>query len=150
MKMYHYTESGLDNIWLVNGFKEHKNKYGKGISIDNADDLHKAIGCSIAKGASKIKPQEFKFLRVQIELSQKNLGALMGVDAQTIARWEKGQSKDGIPGPAEKLIRHYYLEKLEGHSDIAKICEHLAELDEREHAKKRKFEDVEGDWRIAS
>lgn len=148
--MYHYTESGLDNIWLVNGYKIHKTQYGKGVSIENADELHRAIGHSIANGLAKIKPEEFRFLRVELGLSQRDLGALMGVDQQSIARWEKGQTKDGVPGPAEKLIRLLYLAKLDGQPDVVSLCENLAELDEREHAKKRKFEDHNGDWRIAS
>ncbi|MDH5722927.1 MAG: helix-turn-helix domain-containing protein [Alphaproteobacteria bacterium] len=150
MKMYHYTESGLDNIWLVNGYTVHDTPYGKGVSIDNADSLHKAIGHAIASGLSKIKPQEFRFLRIQMELSQKDLGAILGVDQQAIARWEKGKTKEGIPGSAEKLMRLYFLDYINEKPEIIELCKNLAELDEQNHAKKRKFEDYDGNWRQAA
>ncbi|TWP39194.1 transcriptional regulator, partial [Xylella fastidiosa subsp. fastidiosa] len=38
--MYHYTESGLGNVWLRNGFTVHKTPYGDGIAIDNLPSLH--------------------------------------------------------------------------------------------------------------
>lgn len=148
--MYQYKESGLDNIWLVNGFHMHETPYGKGVSIDNADELHQVIGYSIVNGSAKIRPEEFRFLRVQLGLSQKALGELMGVDQQSIARWEKGRTKEGIPGPAEKLIRIVYLEFLNQEPHVLQICENLADLDERDFAKKRKFEDYNGDWRLAA
>jgi putative transcriptional regulator len=30
---YHYTECGLDNVYLENGFTVHKTAYGRGVSI---------------------------------------------------------------------------------------------------------------------
>ena len=145
--MYKYIESGLDNIWLINGYKNHKTPYGKGVSIDNADALHVAIGHAIASSLNKIKPQEFRFLRVQMELSQKDLGSILGADQQTIARWEKGTTK--IPGPAEKLMRLYYLDYIKENPEIVELCQNLAEIDEQNHAKRRNFEDRDGDWRQA-
>ncbi len=45
--MHHYVESGLDNVWLANGYTIHKTKYGEGVSIDNTDALHRAIAAKI-------------------------------------------------------------------------------------------------------
>jgi hypothetical protein len=49
---YHYTESGLANVWLVNGFTRRKTKYGDGVSIRNVDELHRALAQALA-----IKPR---------------------------------------------------------------------------------------------
>ena len=42
--MYHYTDSGLDNVVLESGYREVNTEYGNGVSIDNLDALHLAIG----------------------------------------------------------------------------------------------------------
>ena len=42
--MYHYNESGLDSLFLANGYRNHKTPYGEGVSIEDTADLHKAIG----------------------------------------------------------------------------------------------------------
>jgi putative transcriptional regulator len=34
--MYHYKESGLDDIFLVNGYHIHKTPYGEGVAINSA------------------------------------------------------------------------------------------------------------------
>ena len=41
--MYHYTECGLNKVWLLSGYQSHDTPYGKGVSIQNADGLHEAI-----------------------------------------------------------------------------------------------------------
>jgi putative transcriptional regulator len=41
---YHYTECGLDNIYLLNGFDPVETPRGKGVTIRNIDGLHRAIG----------------------------------------------------------------------------------------------------------
>jgi hypothetical protein len=37
--MYHYTETGLQNVWLANGYNVRKTSDGDAISIENADGL---------------------------------------------------------------------------------------------------------------
>ena len=39
MTMYHYRESGLDNVWLVNGYKKHKTSAGPAVSFEDVDAL---------------------------------------------------------------------------------------------------------------
>ena len=48
-KMYHYTECGLTNVWLVNGFIRHRTPYGKRVAIENGDGLHRAT-CDYVAG----------------------------------------------------------------------------------------------------
>ncbi len=47
MNTYHYTECGLNNIYLINGFKINKLQDGnEEIFIQDLHGLHKAIGNS--------------------------------------------------------------------------------------------------------
>ena len=39
--VYHYTESGLNNVFLENGVSIHEAVYGKGVSIMDTDGLHR-------------------------------------------------------------------------------------------------------------
>lgn len=148
MDTYHYTDSGLDNVWLHSGFKVHNTDYGEGVSVRNIDELHKVIGMSIAESLHSIKPKELRFLRVEMELSQKRLAEFLRVDSQTVARWEKGETE--IPGPAELIIRHLYIEHAGGDQAIRWLCENLAELDELENAGRRDYEATDDHWRMVS
>lgn len=147
-KAYHYTESGLDYVYLNNGFVKKKTPYGEAVSIENVEELHKAIGISIARSPSQITPEEIRFLRVEMGVSQKALGHWMDVSDQAIARWEKGKSD--IPGPAIRLLKLLYLHFVDQESNVRDICERMAELDQQEPVTKKKFEDIEGHWQLAA
>jgi len=145
---YHYIESGLDYVHLANGFFVEDSPYGQIVSIENPEGLHKAIGLSIVRSSHKMQPQELRYLRVEMELSQRQLGDLLDVSDQTIAHWEKG--KNMIAGSAERLVRLFYLEFLDETSEVRALCNHLAELDRSDFVKELKFEDVDGLWKVAA
>ena len=63
MTMYKYTECGLKNVYLVNGFHERKTPYGKAVSIDNVEGLHRVIGLHLADNKPNLTGAEFRFLR---------------------------------------------------------------------------------------
>ena len=42
-KPYHYTESGLDTVYLLNGYEIVKSERGTGVRIQDVDGLHTAI-----------------------------------------------------------------------------------------------------------
>ena len=65
---YHYRESGLDNIFLIDGFRVHKTKYGRGVSIDNTEGLHKAIGRWLIDLPKPLNGAELRFLRLEMDL----------------------------------------------------------------------------------
>ena len=96
---YHYTGCGLDNVWLCNGYTLHEDAYGQSVSIDNLDSLHRAIGSFLADKAAPLTGAEARFLRIEMDLSQKRLGELLGRDAQTIALWEKNDGPALGAGP---------------------------------------------------
>lgn len=49
MSKYHYTESGLRNIWLASGYDVVQTCYGPGVAIHDVAGLHRAIGEALAE-----------------------------------------------------------------------------------------------------
>src|SRR4030095_4658011 len=86
--LYHYTLCGLDNIWLVNGYKHHDTAYGPGVAVEDVDGLHRAIATDLICGKRDLSGKELRFLRKGLDLSQEGLAMLLGTTAQTVARWE--------------------------------------------------------------
>ena len=93
---YHYTECGLDNVWLLNGYmiEQHPN-YGELFAIDHVDDLHRFIGRSLIALPRLLNGAEFRFLRRELDLSQKTLADLIGSNEQSVAKWEKSTRQTG-------------------------------------------------------
>jgi DNA-binding transcriptional regulator YiaG len=103
----HYTASGLDYVYLVNGFSiEQDPDYGRIVTIDAPDDLHKAIGLHIITQERPLTGAEFRFLRKQMKLTQEQLAERLGANVQTIANYEKGRK---MPAVSEQLMRMIFL-----------------------------------------
>jgi DNA-binding transcriptional regulator YiaG len=124
---YHYTESGLANVWLVNGFRRAKSAYGDTVAFENIEGLHKAIGRSLCAYKPHLSGAEFRFLRHELDLSQVALAKLLGNDAQAIALWEKSRVK--VPAWADRLVRALYREHVDGNVTLRKLVEQVARLD---------------------
>lgn len=143
---YHYTDCGLDNVWLLGGVEEHETPFGTAISIRGVDALHEAIGRSIAK--SKIMTgDEFRFLRLELDLSQSTLANLIGATEQQVYRYETGKSK--VPGPVRTALSGYYLETIDPNSRMSELMKELAELD-ASLGKLRYFEAKGSTWTEAA
>src|ERR1700730_8979774 len=107
--MYHYIESGLDNIFLENGFRVHKTPYGEGVSIENTEGLHKAIGRWLVALPKPLNGAELRFLRLEMEAPHRGLAAILGTKEQTLRLWERSRKK-AMPGSADRLLRALYSE----------------------------------------
>ena len=59
--MYHYVESGLDNIYLVNGFDFINSPAGQSVIIQDLDGLHEAIGRSLIHDRKALSGKRFVF-----------------------------------------------------------------------------------------
>lgn len=105
---YHYTECGLDDIYLVNGFTREEIDGDEIVSIHDIDALHVAIGLKIAAASPKLKPNEVKFLRKQLGLTQTQLAQKLKLEAQAVGRYERGEI-DEIPGPVDLALRFTYV-----------------------------------------
>ena len=124
-ELLHYTACGLDDVYLVSGYEIKKTHYGDGIAIKNLDELNNAIGSYLVTEKRDLSGKELRFLRKQLDLTQGELGQLMELSDQQVARWEK--DKCGIKGAAASIIRFLYIEHLKGKLKIRGLLETLEE-----------------------
>lgn len=146
---YHYTEAGLDNVYLSNGVRWIDSPHGKGAQIQDRKGLHRAIGLILIEEVPDLNGKEFRFLRHEINMTQKTLAGILQVDEQSVARWEKEHTK--VDGPAQAVIRKLYLESIGEQSLLKDLLCRLAELDEVLcHDDKMWFEDTDDGWQRAA
>ncbi|WP_142850539.1 DNA-binding transcriptional regulator [Telmatospirillum sp. J64-1] len=107
--MYHYTECGLENVWLVNGYREIETGYGKAVSVPNSRALHQAIATDLIHRKPHLSGGELRFLRGNMDKTQAEFAYLLGRDTQTVARWEKSEE---VPDLVNVLARVIYLNHL--------------------------------------
>lgn len=143
--MYHYTESGLSNVWISNGYKTRKTSDGQAVAIMDADGLHQAIGRHIA-AKGYMTGKEFRFLRKELDLSQNRFANWIGLTEDMVSKWER---LGRVPKMAARFIQSIYIEKIDGNVKIAEMVEKLANLD-REAEGKVVFEDTDSGWREAA
>lgn len=148
---YHYKESGLDNVWLENGFtiETHPN-YGELVSIADVRGLHKAIGRWLVGQPRTLTGAEFRFLRTDLDMSQRCLGELLGVTEQAVAKWEKARNKPVASKPAERLLRGVYLECLDGASELSRVLNRLTKLDAELAERELHLMNAERQWAKAA
>lgn len=133
-KLYHYDTCGLDNVYLVNGYDIVETVYGRGVAIHDVDGLHRIIGSHVVGLKRPLSGKEFRFLRIEMDMSQKALGAILGKSDQAVALWEKG---DKVPRAEDLLIRQLYIETvLDDNPLLTDLVELINELD-------RVFQDIE-------
>ena len=121
--MYHYTDGGLRNVWLANGFEIKKTPFGDAVTFNDSDGLTQAICQALAAKIGVLTGVELRYIRsAGMGLSQPVLGNLMGIDGQSIARWEKSGK---VPRWADKLVRLLYTAQAEGNEPIAKAVERI-------------------------
>jgi len=121
--MYHYTDGGLRNVWLANGYEIKKTPFGEGVAFHNLDGLTTSICIALTKKAGVLTGSEFRYIRsAGMLLSQPALGKLMGIDGQSVARWEKTGK---VPKWADKLVRLVYLAQAQGNEPISSAVERV-------------------------
>jgi len=85
-----------------------------------------------------------------LDLSQTDLGKLLGVDRATVIRWEKAREKP-LALMADIAIRETYAARAGG-SLIAGVIRQLQEADEKQHGREYRsvFETKNSGWRESS
>lgn len=142
----HYTISGLDNVWLLNGFVVEPTRYGTGVRIEDADGLNRVLAEAIVSDKLAMSGRELRFVRKLMGLSQNGLARLLGSSDQRVARWEKGQVIDPA---AERLVRMVVREWLGDDYELKQALEDLADLDEEIHGTRNLVHDS-GVWKRAA
>jgi putative transcriptional regulator len=144
--MYHYTESGLQNIWLSNGYASVKTKHGKGVSIHDVEGLHRVIGKALAR-KPKLTGSELRFVRKEMGMSQSALAALVGTSEQNVSLWER---RGAIPKTADRLVRLIYLEQIGNNPKVRELIDRLNDQDREQMLEKMTFSEQAGKWREAA
>jgi DNA-binding transcriptional regulator YiaG len=139
----HFTACGLDNVLLGSGYDVVDTPEGRGVRIRNLDELHCAIGEFLAVHKKTLIGKELRYLRQHMNLTQAELGHLIGLSSQQVARWEKGQCE--ISGAAESLLRVLFMEHLRKDISVRGL---LLELGERDGSTEDKtlFVSTERGW----
>lgn len=105
---YHYTESGLSNLFL-GGITVHtcvkcRAEYPELPAIQN---LHAAIGKAILAQREALRGEEVRFLRKEMGIKAKDFAEMLGVTKVAVSRWEN--SKKPLPSVTDRLIRCVFL-----------------------------------------
>lgn len=143
--MYHYTESGLQNVWLTNGYKMHRTEYGRGVAIQDVEKLHHAIGKALAC-QPRLTGAELRFLRKEMGFSQSALAEFIGTSEQNVSLWER---RGRIPKVSDRLVKLLYLEKINGNVKVQELIQRHLAMDQSRHGS-MKFVERAGTWKEAA
>jgi putative transcriptional regulator len=143
--MYQYKESGLNNVYLENGYRVNKTPYGEGVSIIDTESLHRAISHGLVAMQSPLNGAELRFLRLEMETTQKDLADMLGTTEQTLRLWEKNRAKS-INGTADRLLRALYTDYIGGKGSVRRMLKRLSDIRAREHTAAYFRADQSGSW----
>jgi DNA-binding transcriptional regulator YiaG len=92
-ELLHYRESGLDNVYLANGWRWEETPIGRFLEIKDDRALFVALARHIIEQPHLPRGKQLRYLRVYLDLNQAELGQLLGLSDQQVARWEKETSR---------------------------------------------------------
>jgi putative transcriptional regulator len=130
--MYRFTDGGLRNVWLKNGYVERSTPYGKTVSFHDLDGLVVAICNALVKKQGRLTGAEFRYIRTALLLSQKSLGQAVGYTEQAVAKWEKTGK---VPKAIDLMLRMLFVRKHSGDKNVSALLDMLNSLDRISHAK---------------
>jgi putative zinc finger/helix-turn-helix YgiT family protein len=131
---YHYTESGLDNIYLDSiDLIACKTCDDESPVIPRILELHAAIGRALALQPAPLRGEDVRFLRKQLGLRAKQWAGLLKVSFQTLSRWENNEQKIGPQSDALFRLMYFRIrEEQEGRFMPGDIVDQIAAVpDER-------------------
>jgi DNA-binding transcriptional regulator YiaG len=124
--MYHYTDGGLRNVWLANGYERVETPYGKALTIQDLPGLTRAICKALVRKNSKLTGAEFRYLRQAMLMSQASLGRTLGRTDQAIAGWEKNSK---VPKFADQMLRVVYAAHADGNEQVKNIIHAMNDVE---------------------
>ena len=146
---FHYTDSGLDYVYLINGFTVHKTPHGDGVSIKDARQLHERIALDLIGQPRPLQGQDVRYLRGMLRVSQEGLAKVLRQQRGSVARWEAEPNKD-IPGAADSALRMFYALKACGHEAAMGVVALLQEVDDLKHGAPTLCLRNDGHWTSAA
>ncbi len=91
MNTYHYTECGLDNVYLHNIPIVSDVNGEEVIKIPRINQLHNLIAKCLLSKKGLLNAKEIRFLRTNAGLMQAELSKILGKEAQAVGRWERDE-----------------------------------------------------------
>ncbi len=112
MTKYHYTESGLSNVY-IEGLEFAVDDDGdEVIHIPFVAALHVEIVRGIVLQKGTMGADQIRFVRTELGMTQSDLGSILGVTGLTVGRWEREECP--MDKSNETLLRKMAAENLLG------------------------------------
>ena len=141
--MYHYPQCGLKNVYLADGYTIED---AQTVTIVDIDGLHRAIGTLIALFVHPLSGDELRFLREELDFSQRRLANIIRIDKQRVSLWE--DNKIQIPFQSELIVRKLYLDFIQINVELGEIILRFTNMDRQETMDKLIFQRARGSWSI--
>jgi DNA-binding transcriptional regulator YiaG len=127
----HYRLCGLDNVWLASGYQIKDTKYGRAVSVSDTEGLYRLLTLALIKKAGLLSGKEFRFLRVQLGLSQQGLGRFLGgLSENAVSLWER---KNTVPAIYDHWLRLMVIAKFSGDTKVADAVERIHTVEKLIH-----------------
>ncbi len=110
MTSHHYTECGLQNVYIDGLVPVVDDDGDELIIVPAINELHNTIALGIVSHEHGMSGDELRFLRTEMGYTQAELAMIVHHDKQSIGRWERAEYE--IDSSAEAIIRKLAIEKL--------------------------------------
>jgi putative zinc finger/helix-turn-helix YgiT family protein len=108
--MYHYVESGLENVYLKGVTKYTCQKCKESfVDIPQVTELHMIMSLALASKPTKLTGSEIRFMRKEVGMTGRGFAEAIGVDPVTLSRWENSADDANKSDSHDKLIRYAFL-----------------------------------------
>lgn len=128
--LYRFDDGGLKNVWLANGYKIKRTPYGEAIAIEDVEGLTRVVCRALARKLGRLDGAEFRYLRLNMRLSQKSLARLFGNSEQSVANWEK---RGRVPLWADKHIRLLWEAAQDGDETVKRVVDRVNDVERLVH-----------------
>lgn len=147
---YHYTESGLDNVFLYGLTQTRCPECGEEVmTIPNIKGLHLAIGRSLVCKEEMLAGDEVRFLRKELRMKSKDMAAALSMKPETYSRWEN--EKQPVSSTCDKELRLIYIlntTEEEGRVLHRNIRDMMTTMAARPVSRPKKMELSAADWLV--
>lgn len=145
----HYTQCGLDNVFLLNGYAWISLQGGEEVlSVEDVEGLHAAIAKAIVESPEPLDAQTFRFLRKYLDMAQRQVAMMLELGEDIVSLWERAKSP--IPRSADIVLRALAQEHCNGNSRVTTLVERFNQLDREAHEHTIQLCKREGHWQEAA